>query len=860
MRALALIYDADGSSANGITEGAGTGWNTTITNKPWYDGSGYVAWPNTNTDIATFGGGTSGTAGTVTVGSVITNKIIFETTFAGNYTLNGGTITMDGTTPTITVNNVVTNSVSTINSVLAGTAGLIKNGAGSLTLAGGSSNTFSGTTSVSAGTLTMNKSTAGLNAVGGDILVNGGVLIWGRANMVPDSASITLVSGGLQIAGQAETITNLTIQGGNANFNTSSNGGTFTISDTLAINGSGATLGLNSGANWSANKVDFTGGVGTVLQITGNSGTSTSKFTVGAGGLILTGQTLNINKGTTGMGSELVLNGGVTASGTNNINFASTSGVSRVTMAATQTWNVTAGTTTINNQVFGAGGLTKTGDGTLAFAGADANLYSGTTTISGGTLAMGKTAGVNAIAGSVTVSTGAVLDWNGNDQLDDSVNLTLSGGSLKLDNANETFASLTQTSGTVNFGGSTNAGIVNITGLLRVSGGSSINMNSGGVWSAGTADFTGFNSGNAVSMNGNSTGRMNQFIVGSGGLTLTGGNVSLSFGADPGTQGSELTLNGNVTASSNSSIVVAAANGIGVAQVNLGTSDRTWNIVNGTTTSAARVIGAGGGVVKTGNGILAFNGVNTYTGNTTISAGTFKLGTGASIDNSPRITVASGASFDVSAVSGYSVKSGQTLEGGGTITGSATILSGATLRAGTQGGDTTQKLTVTAGLTLNSGSTTQIEINGATYTSTDGFGGNLPGTAGYDAYVLSHASGLGDHGQIGVGTAFSQQTGAQVKVLPAIFSPIWGQIFNLIDWASVGTMSTNLGSNYRDGSSDQGTDLDLPDISGSGLTWDISHYATQGIVVVVPEPSRVLLLILGGMLLGLRRRRYVIGS
>lgn len=822
LSAATLTYDNDVNDANGITEGTTSGWNTTPTNTPWYDSINdtFLAWPNTSADIAIFGGGSSGTAGSVTVGTVTANGIIFNTPNAGSYTLTGGTITLAGTTPTLTAN-----ADATINSILAGADGLTKNGTGNLTLGGAASNTYTGTTNVLAGTLTLNKT--GGQAVSGDVIINGGLLIWARSNMVSTTASITLISGGLQLAGYTQTVANLTLLGGNSNANTSSNGGTFTVTDTLTVSQSGA-LGLNSNGQWTVNKADFTGSTA-ALNLTGN-GARITQFNVGGGGLILSGQTVNLSKGSvaTAQGSELVIDGKVTASGSNTIrlNGSNTFGAAQLRLAGTHEWEVaTDGLITITANIVGSAGLTKTGAGSILISGTEANTFTGMTTVSGGTLRLGKTAGVAAIQGDITVLTGGILDWDTANQLSLDTNIFLNGGSLKFDNQTQTFASLTQTAGTVNFNNGTNSGLVTITGLLRVSGGSGINLNSAAVWSVGAADFTGFN-GTAISLYANSPSRVNQFIVGEGGLTLSGQTLSVAKASADTGLGSELTLNGDVTASGTNNIN-AGSNLYGVSQVQLGEEDRTFNITAGTTSSTANFVSTGGGVIKTGSGILALNAFNTYTGNTTINAGTLKLGTAGTVNVSPVITVAEGAFFNVSDVLNFAIQFDQRLEGGGTVTGALALGFGATLAPGTTGGDGFQKLTITGTLALDFGSQTLLQI------------------AGLDAYD-----------QIRVDGNLTQVTGAQIIVSGEDFTPELGQTFQLFDWGGLSSFTGNLGDTYRDGSADDATDLNLPDISGTGWVWDISQFTTQGIIaIVVPEPSRFMLMLLAGSLLILRRRR-----
>ncbi|MBU4398645.1 MAG: autotransporter-associated beta strand repeat-containing protein, partial [Planctomycetes bacterium] len=94
---------------------------------------------------------------------------------------------------------------------------------------------------------------------------------------------------------------------------------------------------------------------------------------------------------------------------------------------------------------------------------------------------------------------------------------------------------------------------------------------------------------------------------------------------------------------------------------------------NGYAVTLAGWLYGSGGLNKLGAGTLTLASANTYTGNTTISAGTIKLGSAASLA-SGAIDVADGATFDVSEVSGgYNLAAGKTLKGGGTVRGNVTI-------------------------------------------------------------------------------------------------------------------------------------------------------------------------------------------
>src|SRR5207253_8048391 len=104
----------------------------------WYNGSSNAPWSANNNAVFW------GTAGTVTLTAPQSvTSLSFKT---NGYTIAGSTITLAG--PNINVDSGVT---ATISSSVAGTFGLVKNGAGTLNLT--TSNTYSGGTTINSGVL-----------------------------------------------------------------------------------------------------------------------------------------------------------------------------------------------------------------------------------------------------------------------------------------------------------------------------------------------------------------------------------------------------------------------------------------------------------------------------------------------------------------------------------------------------------------------------------------------------------------------------------------------------------------------------------------------------------------------------------
>ena len=146
------------------------------------------------------------------------------------------------------------------------------------------------------------------------------------------------------------------------------------------------------------------------------------------------------------------------------------------------------------------------------------------------------------------------------------------------------------------------------------------------------------------------------------------------------------------------------------------------------------VAGTDGGLTKQGAGRLTLASTNTYSGDTVISAGTLKLGAALSISNTPLIAVASGATCDVTSVTGFTVYPAQTLAGSGTVAGNV-ILQGALAPGGT---NAVGALRVTSALTLQSGAALKWDHNGATADVV-----NVSGTLTLPANATVNVSGTG---------------------------------------------------------------------------------------------------------------------
>ena len=126
---------------------------------------------------------------------------------------------------------------------------------------------------------------------------------------------------------------------------------------------------------------------------------------------------------------------------------------------------------------------------------------------------------------------------------------------------------------------------------------------------------------------------------------------------------------------------------------------------------------------------------------------------------------------------------------------------------------------------------------------------------GSEAALNGGAGNLPNHDYMYVGGALTLNANGRIVVSNfGSYAPSVGDVFNLLDWASITNNGFVIGSRLQTGV-ETNVDLDLPALADASWMWDTSRFGTLGVLIVVPEPGRVSFLLLGLMSLLLRRRR-----
>ena len=307
--------------------------------------------------------------------------------------------------------------------------------------------------------------------------------------------------------------------------------------------------------------------------------------------------------------------------------------------------------------ISGSGGLTKTGASALRLNGTLANLYSGATTVNAGSLELGKTAGVNAIAGALNVNGAASVVWQASNQIANTSAVTLTGNSvLNLNGFSDSFGSLSLTTSTVQTGAgvltlggnvvSPAAGFSQITGALDLGGAQrTFDVGNSGLEKDITVSATIANG--SILKTGAGTLHLSGANTFAGGVTVSVGELMVSGTSAAGTGTLTLSTGGAIrsefsTASLANPVAIsgdATYGGIrnltfsGDATMN---GSRVLNVTNSNQTIFSGIISSNaalGGLTKTGSGTLTFSGpnANLYVGSTFVNDGLLILGKTAGV-------------------------------------------------------------------------------------------------------------------------------------------------------------------------------------------------------------------------------------
>jgi autotransporter-associated beta strand protein len=702
--------------------------------KLWLNGYG-LSGSSASIDL---NGGVLSTARVIENGSTVATAVV---------NLNGGTLQAAGAIDLlaavsgrrITVNVLSGGAIidtqafnASISEILrdgGGGGGLTKNGTGTLTLSG--ANTYNGTTTINAGTLTI-----------------------GAADRIADTSNLNVAGGTFNLGGFNETLGsitgsgNITLGSGNITTNSTTNS-TFSglISGTGALTKNGTGTLTLSGANTYNGTTTINAGT---LSVSGT--TSSSAITINSGGNLT---------GTGTVGVVTLNTGGMIGAGT---------GTSTVGKLTGTSLTVGAGT----GYAFTIGNISG---GTVGTAGTD---YDQLTTT-------GAITFNNTVANPFTVYlNGTPTNWSSSGSYTWNI---LSGASLSGFSSGNFIADTSAFGASLASGASFTFGTSggNLT-LTYGSVGTPVWAGGTGVWSGNFTPslsnnlpivFTGAG-GTATNDIGNAT----LSAVGAITFNSTAGAYTLAANAGSAGNGTALAVNGDITNNSANLQTINTALSLSV--------NRTINTAAGNITIGGAISGAGG-ITKNGSSTLTLSANNTYTGATTISAGTLEvsstglLGGGsyfAAISNAGSLLLGSNSNQTLGGVisgAGALTKNGTgslILSGANTYTGNTTVNSGTLLLSGA-GKVGPGSLSVASGATfaLNSWSQTVAGLSGA---------GNI--TWGQSASTVSDGSAL-----ISSAKNYTQKLdfglggGATVN----------GVVFNHADTSGTGWALTGAGSRWN---------------------------------------------------------------
>lgn len=584
-------WDVNGGSAG--SGGTGTWDTSTALFNSASDGVAgpFVKWNNAALDNAVF----AGTPGTITLSGGITAQAL--TFSVSGYELDGGTLTLGGTTPGVSV----TTGTATINAVVAGSAGIAKTGNGTLALGG--TNTFTG----------------GINVQAGGLSVSGDAALGAAANGITMASGTALTSTGTALA-STRTVT--TTGTGDVTLRGTLGGARYTgTAGILAVSG---VIMSNAASDYTGRTVFLGGGGGYGFTSIANLGTASAL-----------GAPVDPTTGMIVVQAGGGLGGTVTYSGTGDQSnrdwqFQNTSsGGTTLRNAGTGTLTLTGNIAAVNQWLLAMAFQAVSGDitlgGVLSSASDRAFTYSGSAgrkiTLGGANTYTGSSQ-VNTItvAASVLADTGTASSFGTGTATD--ATIALVGGTLSYTGgaASSNRAWTVDNASAVN-NDSTTGGLA-LTGTAAFLAGGTDTLSLGGSYT-GTNQWSGVISGAGnVTMNGSGRWVLGGANTYTGKTTVTAGTlVAGTSQAFAGTSG--LQVDGGTLDLNNLAVTAPSLAGAG-GTVALGSGTLTLKSSTGTASYAGTITGTGG-LTKLGASTATLSGANTYTGTTTIGGGTLAL-------------------------------------------------------------------------------------------------------------------------------------------------------------------------------------------------------------------------------------------
>lgn len=613
----------------------------------------------------TFSGVISGTGGlNVTSGTQI---LTGANTYTGGTTVSGGMLELaDGGSilGNVSVTGVLAFAHSdniSFDGTIAGAGGLTQMGGGTLTLT--AAENYTGVTTISSGVLVLSNTASIANSsqvnVAGtlDISATSGVSIkslggagqvnLGNQTLTFTSASGTFTgvisgSGGVTVTGGVETLTGINTYTGA----TTVTGGTLQLgasSVTNNITNSGTVGFFSSGAMTYSGVIS---GTGAVAQ-SGAGITSVTTMQAYTGATSITGGTLALVGAGDISASSGLSNGGIfdISGAAGSVTLQSITGNGTIKLGNQQlVLNNASGT--YSGNISGAGDLVIAG-GRQTLSGTTS--FTGVTQINAGALYLAST---SALASSSKVVDNALLDVSAStsaasiqlttiNSLAGSGQVALGTTTLQLSNAGDTFSGVIAGSGgvTVSGGTETLTGANTYTGTTSILGGSLVLAGNASLYSAGTVnangtfDVSGLTSGSVAIGTLSGSGAV---VLGGNGLNITNGSTVFS-GVISGTGALTVTGGTQILTGTNT---YGGGTTISAGTLQLGRALTSGSITGDVTDNGtlafdrsdnfvfAGAISGTGGVVQMGSGTAALTGANSYSGGTTISAGTLQVGNG----------------------------------------------------------------------------------------------------------------------------------------------------------------------------------------------------------------------------------------